>query len=82
MAISDKIKALLKLQGKSHKGLAECLGISEQALSNKFYRDSYSGTDLIKVAAYLDCELAFTTGATKIPLTVEDIKTALENNQG
>ena len=74
MAISDKVKALLKLQGKNNKGLAEHLGISDQALSNKFYRDSYSGEDLIKIAAYLECELAFITGETKIALTMDDIK--------
>jgi transcriptional regulator with XRE-family HTH domain len=68
MAISDKIKALLKLKGKSNQGLAKYLGISSQALSNKFYRDSYSGEDLIKVAAFLECELAFITGDTKISL--------------
>ena len=75
MAISDKVKALLKLQGKNNKGLAEYLGISDQALSNKFYRDSYSGEDLIKIAAFLECELAFITGSTKIPLSEDDIKT-------
>ena len=69
MAISDKIKALLKLKGKNNKGLAEYLGISDQALSNKFYRDSYSGEDLIKIAGYLECELAFIAGETKIALT-------------
>jgi transcriptional regulator with XRE-family HTH domain len=74
MAISDKVKALLKLQGKNNKGLAEYLGISDQALSNKFYRDSYSGEDLISIAEFLKCELAFITGETKINLTVEDIK--------
>lgn len=79
MAISDKVKALLKLQGKSNRGLAEYLGISGQALSNKFYRDSYSGTDLIKIAAYLGCELAFIAGSAKITITEDDIKTAPEN---
>ena len=74
MAISDKVKALLKLQGKNNKGLAEYLGISDQALSNKFYRDSYSGEDLIKIATYLECELAFIAGSTKIALSAEDIK--------
>lgn len=74
MAISDKVKALLKLQGKNNKGLAEYLEISDQALSNKFYRDSYSGEDLIKIATYLDCELAFITGSTKISLSLDDIK--------
>jgi transcriptional regulator with XRE-family HTH domain len=74
MAISDKVKALLKLQGKNNKGLAEYLDISDQALSNKFYRDSYSGEDLIKIAAYLECELAFITGSSKIALSLEDLK--------
>jgi len=74
MAISDKVKALLKLQGKNNKGLAEYLGISDQAMSNKFYRDSYSGDDLIKIAEYLECELAFITGSTKISLNSGDIK--------
>ena len=74
MAISDKVKALLKLQGKNNKGLAEYLGISDQALSNKFYRDSYSGEDLIKIATFLECELAFITGSTKIALSEDDIK--------
>jgi transcriptional regulator with XRE-family HTH domain len=68
MAISDKVKALLKLKGKNNQGLAEYLGISSQALSNKFYRDSYSGEDLIKIASFLECELAFITGETKISL--------------
>jgi len=74
MAISDKVKALLKLQGKTNKGLAEYLKISDQALSNKFYRDSYSGEDIILIAEYLECEIAFITGTTKISLSAEDIK--------
>jgi transcriptional regulator with XRE-family HTH domain len=74
MAISDKVKALLKLQGKSNKGLAEYLGISGQALSNKFYRDSYSGEDLIRIAAYLESELAFIAGPAKIALSADDIR--------
>lgn len=76
MAISDKVKALLKLRGKNNGGLAEYLGISVQALSNKFYRDSYSGEDLIKIASFLGCELAFIVDdSTKIALVPEDLKT-------
>ena len=77
MAISDKVKALLKLKGMSNKRLAEYLGISDQALSNKFYRDSYSGEDLISIAEFLECELAFITGETKIILAADDIKKAV-----
>lgn len=59
MAISNKIKSLLKLKGKNNAGLAGHLGISVQALSNKLYRDSFSAADLIKVSAFLGVELAF-----------------------
>lgn len=58
MAVSDKIKALLKIRRKGNADLAEYLGISTQALSNKLYRGSFSAADLIKIAACLECELA------------------------
>ncbi len=75
MAISGKIKALLSLKGKDHSGLAKHLGISSQALSNKFYRDSFSAADLIKIADYFDCSLAFIVDdAQKIILDKGDIK--------
>jgi hypothetical protein len=50
------------------------LCISDQSLSNKFYRDSYSGEDLIKIVDFLSCELSFIMGETKIGLSLEDIK--------
>ncbi|MEI3273961.1 MAG: hypothetical protein V8R97_02030 [Fusicatenibacter saccharivorans] len=38
MAVADKIKALLKLQGKKTEDLAEALGLaSKQALYNKLH---------------------------------------------
>jgi hypothetical protein len=49
------------LQGKKNKGLAEYLGISPQALSNKLYHGSYTVKDLIRISCYLDAELAFIT---------------------
>lgn len=75
MALSSKIKALLTLSGKDHAGLAKKLGISNQALSNKFYRDSFSASDLIKVAEYSGCPLSFQSGdGNKITLDSSDIK--------
>ena len=59
MAVSSKIKAVLNIKGKDHKSLANYLGISSQALSNKFYRNSFSADDLIKIADFLGCDLAF-----------------------
>ena len=45
MSIAGKVKGLLSSNGKDHAGLASALGISSQALSNKFYRDSFTTTN-------------------------------------
>lgn len=76
MAVADKIKALLKLQGKRTDDLAVALGLkSKQALYNKFNRDSFTADDLIKAADFLDCDLNFETkNGQKISLTMEDVK--------
>jgi len=75
MAVSSKIKALLKITDKEHTALAKHLEISNQALSNKFYRDSFSAEDLIKIADFLNSELAFIVGGNqKILLDKNDLK--------
>ncbi|MEG1821545.1 MAG: helix-turn-helix domain-containing protein [Clostridiales bacterium] len=76
MAISDKIKALIKLNNADNLQIAQHLGISRQAFSNKLYRDSFSGADLIKIAEFLKCDLAFITERNqKIILEPCDAKT-------
>lgn len=62
MAVSTKVKTLLNLRGKDYTGLAAHLDISKQALSNKFYKDSFSSADLVKVAKYYDTSLCFLSG--------------------
>ena len=75
MAVSSKVKAALNLKGKDHSSLANYLGISNQALSNKFYRDSFSAEDLIKISAFLECDLAFIINdTTTIVFDESDIK--------
>lgn len=75
MTISGKVKGLLFSNGKDHAGLAAALGISAQALSNKFYRDSFSSEDLIVVAEFVGCELAFLSPCgSKIVLDKADVK--------
>ena len=75
MSVSSKIKAVLNIKGKDHKQLADFLKISSQALSNKFYRDSFSAEDLIKIADFLDCGLAFIIDdAQRVVLDKSDIK--------
>lgn len=75
MSVSTKIKVLLTLSGKDHAGLAEYLGISKQALSNKFYRDSFSAADLVKVADYTESRLSFVfPDGNKVVIDTSDIK--------
>ena len=82
MSISNKIKALLNLYGKDHGDLATFLGFSNrQSLSNKFHRGSFSAEDLIKIAVFLGCDLAFIVDdKTKVVLDQGDIK-AKESEQ-
>lgn len=75
MSVSTKVKAVLSLSGKDHAGLASYMGISAQALSNKFYRDSFSATDLIKVADYCGTALCFLSAdGNKVVIDANDIK--------
>lgn len=60
MAVSKKIKALLVEADKKQSDLLEVLDItSKQSLSNKFTHERWSADDLIKIADYCDCKLAF-----------------------
>jgi transcriptional regulator with XRE-family HTH domain len=75
MGVSDKIKALLKIKGCKMNDLAEYLGIGRQSLSNKFSRGSFSAEDLIKIADFLGCALAFEIDdVQKIILDKSDIR--------
>lgn len=75
--VSDKIKALLSMKGKKYKELAKLFGISEQAMRNKFARGSFSADELIRIADFLNCQLAFNIDhEQKIILTMDDIRPA------
>ena len=74
MSVSDKIKAGLKLNGKEIQSLAELLNISRQSMSNKFYRDSFSAEDLIKIADFLGYSLAFIGEKQSIVFDKSDIQ--------
>lgn len=74
MAVSEKIKALLAIKGKRQIDLADYFGITRQSMSNKFNRGSFSAADLIKIADYLGCELAFNVNENqRIILAVDDL---------
>ena len=73
--VSDKIKGLLNMKGKKYKELAQLFGISEQAMRNKFARGSFSADELIMVADFVGCQLAFEIdNAQKVLLTKDDLR--------
>jgi len=59
MTISDKVKGLLALCGKKQLDLAAHFGMSKQTMSNKFARNGWFAKDLIEVAKFCGCKLAF-----------------------
>lgn len=60
MAISKKVKALLAQVDKKQSDLLDVLDIkSKQSLSNKFSNERWSADDLVKVAEFCGCKLAF-----------------------
>lgn len=80
MAVTDKIKALLSIKGKKNIELAAYLGISPQSMQNKFSRGSFSAEDLIKVADFVGCDLAFEVNENqKILLDKKDIRAKEKN---
>lgn len=59
MPVSDKVKGLLVLCGKKQIDLAASFGMSKQTMGNKMARNSWSGSDLARVADFCGCKLAF-----------------------
>lgn len=57
--ITPAVKNAAGVANVSRQDLAAALGISAQAMSNKYTRDSFSGEDLIKIAAACGYRLAF-----------------------
>ena len=51
--VSQRIKQALIGCGRKQIELAEFFGISRQAMSNKFNRDSWSADELAKVASFV-----------------------------
>ena len=59
MSASDVVKALLALSGHKQVDLAAHFGITAQSMNNKMSRDSWSARDLMSVADFTGCKLAF-----------------------
>ena len=50
MSVSSAVRMAVAKIGMNQAGLAKSWGITAQAINNKFYRDSWSAEDLLKVA--------------------------------
>lgn len=75
MSVTDKVRAAINISGKSNTELAAYLGISNQSLSNKLSRGSFSAEDLIKIADFSGSTLLFEFAENqKIKLLKEDIR--------
>ena len=60
MSISSSIRALLNIKGLKQKDLLPAFGrTSIQGLSNKFREERWSAADLVTVAEFTGCKLAF-----------------------
>lgn len=60
MAISKRIKALLLETDMKQSDLMGVLDMSsKQSLSNKFTNERWSADDLVKIADFCGCKLAF-----------------------
>ena len=80
MSVTNKVRAMLNIAEKKPSDLEQCLGISVQAVRNKFSRDSFSVSDLIKISDSLGWKLQFkASDGQSIVLTVEDIKKTAAN---
>lgn len=59
MSASDKVKAVLSCTGKKQVELADYLGMRKQNLATKMLRDSWSASDLVKVATFTGAKVGF-----------------------
>ena len=74
MSVGNKIKSAMVVKNKSRQDLASALKITDNAITAKFYRDSFSAEDLIKIADCLGYSLDFSSSDSKIMFNLGDIK--------
>lgn len=57
--VSEKIRSVLALAGKRPIDLANLYETSPQSMNNKLYQNRISADDLIRIAEFTGCKLAF-----------------------
>ncbi len=75
MSVASKTKAVLNIAERKPAELAACLGIPVQSVRNKFSRDVFSVSDLLKIFDFVGCTMyvEFEDGQ-KIRYTIDDVK--------
>lgn len=57
--VSDKVRSVLALAGKRPTDLARLYGTTQQSMNNKLSLNRFTADDLIRVAEFTGCRLAF-----------------------
>ena len=70
---NDIIRTILKKSNTTQRELAEALGESKRTLDNKFYRDSFTATELTKIAQMFGYSLTITKDG-EIIVTIPDVE--------
>lgn len=73
MSKANKIRGLLTSCNKTQVDLAKYMNVSEQAIRNKFSRDSFSADDLIKISDFVGCKLSINNDDLSITFNNDDI---------
>lgn len=73
--VSDKVRSLLAVSGKRPMDLAKLYGTSQQSMNNKLSYSRFSAEDLIRIAEFTGCRLAFILpDGGQIFFTTDDIR--------
>ena len=76
MSVSNKLRAILNIAEKKPADLADCLDVSVQAVRNKFSRDSFSVSDIIKISHSLGWELQCKSpNGQTVSFSLDDLRT-------
>ena len=79
MSVTAKIRGMLKSSEKKQIELGNYFGMMKQTMQNKMARDSWSASDLIKVADFLGAKLAFIfPDGSQTVLTMDDLREKAE----
>ena len=74
MAVGSKLKSAMAAKEKGRRDLATALNITNKAITAKFYRDSFSAEDLIRIADCLGYSLYLESNENRIMFSLDDIQ--------